>query len=414
MSTSISKSKVLLISHCLPEPCGNSHSARAWQLLQLASASHDVDLACAVQGSVNLQQWRTAASTTARLHMDTANIRHRAISSLTSLVNEPAASQKRWLASLTQGVNTWANQYSYDAVICTHPALWTLARTVNASKHICDMDSTTVFATPASQHDTGNRAFTFSNLSMQTWFDKMERCHYETLHQQVASECDVLTTSHLPRRDTLSAVANDVLHLPRAVDLSWFNTASANDMMFDATASPTLMLHANENRRAGKATWEWFAHHVWRKVKQAVPNAQWSKPSVAMGSSLDSIRNASVIVSPLVDPGQGQWAALQSMAMRRPVIASAAAVAELGVRHGEHLLMSCKPADWVELCVESLRSASVRLKLAQAGRAFVESHYSHHPMAAAGNLFSATRQTHPAAPDRLAATLSASPLAMAA
>lgn len=365
-STSHSKPRLLMLSHCLPEPCGDGHSARAWQLLKLAQSSHQVDLACMTEAAVNLKQWRTTAAMTHRLSMDAASPHQRLMRHVVGLINQPAAAQWRWLDTLGHNIGSWTSQQSYDAVICTHPALWQLARTVDAPQRLCDMD--------------GGAFSTFDFVHANDippalpWHAKRILRQHQSMYRSVTDECDVITTSHASLCDQLSANTNQTFHLPRAVDLSWFNADNVDSQQQDHSLTPTLMLHADERQRSGKAKWDWFSRHVWQKVQQAVPNAQWARPISAAGSTLDSLRSASVIVSPQDDPGAGQWAALQSMAMSRMVIAAGPGVSEMGVRHGEHLLMCQKPGDWVELCVESLRSASVRMKLAKAGRAFVESH----------------------------------------
>ena len=394
------KPRLLMISHCLPEPCGDHHSARAWQLLQLAQGSHEVDLACSVHGSVNLQQWRTAASASHRLSMDTAALPLRLAGSVTGLFNASAATQWQWCHSLSSQIQSWHDQLGrfdqqYDKVICTHPALWQVAQAVNAAQHICDMDA--AISSMAMDHTAGM----FTQRIMR---------NQQQLNQAVARECDVMTTSHETMCDTLASQAKCMYHLPRAVDMNWFAQHTGGQSASDINASPLLMLHADERQRSGKAIWAWFARHVWQKVQQAVPNAQWARPILRGHQTFDSLRQASVIVSPLDDPDQGQWAALQSMAVGRPLIASSSAVASLGVRHGEHLLMSHKPADWVELCVESLRNASVRLKLAHAGRAFVQSHC---PSVSSHNLFTPARLKSPGVLPTGARTIMP-PVAMAA
>lgn len=408
MPTSLSKPRLLLISHCLPEPCGDHHSARAWQLLQLARESHEVDLACHITGQVNLRDWRIAASMTRKLNMDTPALTRQLMCQVTSFINPPGAIQKQWQDTLSQSTQTLADEQAYDAVICTHPALWELARNIDARQRVCDINGAAagsfgILNTPAM---TG-----FTSWSLSAWQSSRSRRHHEVIYHSLTRECDVITASNTSLCDSLSAQTHSVYHLPRAVDLSWFKQESQDAATGEH--SPLLMLHTDERVRSGRAQWEWFGRQVWRKVQQAVPNAQWVKRSVTsqQGSMLDSLRRASVIVSPQLEPESGQWAALQSMAMSRPVIASGHAVADLGVRHGEHLLMSRKPSDWVELCVESLRSATVRLKLAQAGRAFVETHC---PLDSNHNLFANCQPKLHTHNTTQASSLTHPPLAMAA
>jgi len=108
---------------------------------------------------------------------------------------------------------------------------------------------------------------------------------------------------------------------------------------------------------------------VWPTVREAVPEAKLARTNAR---TLDALRDASVVVSPEPDPGRARWPVLQAMALERAVIAPQQAVGEMGVRHGEHLLLTRQERDWTEMCVESLRSAKVRSQLSRGARAFVE------------------------------------------
>lgn len=333
----LTKPKLLMISHCLPDPCGQAADARAWQLLRLSGMDHEVDLACIVQDRVNLAQWRLAAAQTSRLAIDTLSLGGRCISRLRQLMHPRMGHGMQLPHAMGPSISAWQESTAYDAVLCTHPALWKLARQITAGQTICDLDGA---GDPAS-------------------------------HQAVWDECDLLTISQrdrLPWSHLFSSQADRLLHLPHAVDLDCFDPQDALEHQ------PRLMLHVDQRTRMGKAVSHWFARHVWSHVKQAVPAAQWSPLTGQTRAMQQAMREASVIVSPVEDPNLGQWPVLQSMAMCRPVIAAGKAISQMDVRHGEHLFVSNKTQDWVEHCVESLRSATLRMKLARAGRSYVEHH----------------------------------------
>jgi hypothetical protein len=308
----------------------------------MASSHSDVDLACVTDSPVNLAQWRAAAAHTARLSMDRSSMTHRLMDHVAVAVRSSHPRRGGWVQALQKQITPWLDQQgqghrgnAYDTVWCTHPSLWDAAARVPAAERICDM------------------------------VDASDAQYLKT-----ADECSWMTTSDAPAGVVSRSPRDKTLWLPRAVDLSCFSPVEAMDHQ------PRLMLHADGRHRAGRAMWEWFGRHVWRKVKQAVPEARWDRPAWPGRTCADALRSAWVIVSPQQDPDQGQWSALQAMAMSRPVVASRQAVSRLDVCHGEHLFLSQKPADWVEHCVESLRSAQVRLRLANAGRSFVENHHN--------------------------------------
>jgi hypothetical protein len=69
--------------------------------------------------------------------------------------------------------------------------------------------------------------------------------------------------------------------------------------------------------------------------------------------------------------------------------------ADIGARHGEELLLASSDGDWVDHCVEALRSASCRLALAERARRFIETHHGIH--AEARLLFAAVSASAPLA-----------------
>lgn len=344
----VQPSRILMISHCLPDPSGDRQASRTWQLLRMAGAAHQVDLACVTPRQMHLNEWRSASTIAQRLVVD--RIMPGPFGLNMRLGNIGRAGSARHLRMLSRSLRTmtrpWSSEHTYDAVLCTHPLLWDAARDIAAADHLCD----------------------FSDAS-----DAAD-ASLESLYRQALSQCPSITISRVSTMAWKAGLPAHVTHLPHVVDLASYEDAGADD------ESPRLALHVDRSAAGGRAMWAWFTRDVWRKVKQAVPETilcnTSREGSRQPGPLCQALRQASVIVTPQLQPCDSQWAVLQSMAMARPVIASSQAVSDLGARHGEHLLLSGKPSHWVEHCVESLRSARIRLQLAKAGRAFVEAHHS--------------------------------------
>ena len=68
---------MLMLSHCIPDQFDNANRHRAWQLLQLASHSYRVYLACVYDGPANLDQWRATYELVDRLALQSRPFVHR-------------------------------------------------------------------------------------------------------------------------------------------------------------------------------------------------------------------------------------------------------------------------------------------------------------------------------------------------
>jgi hypothetical protein len=220
-------------------------------------------------------------------------------------------------------VNVWQRDTSYDAALATHPMWRRQLQIARAARRFADL--------PLSVDVQSRHANATARL------------------------CDrVFVTC---ARDAMRIDTNAITILPQAIDLPYF------DRLLRDESQPTLAIHTGQPGRS-RAARQRFVHRIWPKVRAAVPQAQ-----------LGDVRSASVVVAPGTSGQGARWSTMQAMAMARAVVATHDAAVDIGARHGEELLLARHDRDWVDHCVEALRSTTCRIALASRARRFIETHH---------------------------------------
>lgn len=352
---------LLMLSHCVPDPMGTVDRARAWQMLRLASQTHDVHLACIMDEPVHLNQWRQVHSQTQTIVVENCPIRREAYSRSMSFFASNISDQVRMTSALRRQVRMMRKDTRFDAVMCMHPGLWPLAERVRANVRVCDL-----YQPLSMTHELiAQRSNSFTK---QLWHN--HRAHQRAqMEQYIARRADILTVNSALAQHTFLDHHCHSMVVPDAVDLGYFKMPTHESQ--DNT--PQVVLHGNWRSRSFWRAKGWFTHDIWPRIKDAVPNAEltFSGPALSPATA-DRLSYASVVVSSLTEISRAVWPTLQAMAMARPVIASPTSIEGLDLKHGEHLLMPRSDRDWVDLCVDSLRSTAMRLQLARGARHFIQ------------------------------------------
>ncbi len=352
---------LLMLSHCVPDPMGTADRARAWQMLRLASQTHDVHLACIKDEPVHLNQWRQVNSQTHTIVVEDCPARRQIVGRGLSLVAPNVSDQVRMTSALRRQVRLMRKDHRFDAVMCMHPGLWPLAERVRANVRVCDLYQPLSMA-----HEM--IAQKSNSYTRQLWHQHRAQQRSE-MEQYIACRADILTiNSPLAQHSFVDRHCHSIV-VPDAVDLGYFKLP-LNDIQSEL---PQLVLHGNWRSRSFWRSKSWFTEEIWPRIKQAVPNAVLTCSGPALSpATARRLSSASVVVSSLQEIAQAVWPTLQAMAMARPVITSSSSVSDLNVKHGEHLLMPKLDRDWVDLCVDSLRSTAMRLQLARGARSFIQ------------------------------------------
>lgn len=137
------KPNLLMLTYGMPDAFGNNLARRSWQMLQAARQTHQVHLACIIDGRVNMREWRRVSSQTTRVLIESVDAGSRIAAACLSL-RDTAASLQRLLHSATRrAIDAWRHTTAFDVVFCSHPAMAAAAKQVPAALHACDIASPT-------------------------------------------------------------------------------------------------------------------------------------------------------------------------------------------------------------------------------------------------------------------------------
>ncbi|MEZ6189723.1 MAG: hypothetical protein R3C45_00350 [Phycisphaerales bacterium] len=111
---------LLMFSDCLPDPEGDKRSARAWRLLNCATATHQVYLSVGAGRPVNLKQWRCVAQRVRRVHITPSN--------------------RPWFVppTIPSEFKTLLQQKRFDVLLATSPRVWPGRYDIDARLKLCD------------------------------------------------------------------------------------------------------------------------------------------------------------------------------------------------------------------------------------------------------------------------------------
>ena len=301
-----------MISHCLPDATGCRDRARAWQLLRQARRQHDVSLICLHDGQMDLAQWRAVQRHVDRLAIEQATLTRYLIDRRNRHVDPT--------------VETWQEQIGFDAVLFTHPALWSSAILAEADVFVGDSAHRSLPRRPRQQRRDAQ------------------------LVEQAADICDLMLTDQ-PGHNTFDARA---VVTPVEIDLDHYPT--------NEDRSATVVIHGHRQTLSGRTARQWA---------RRIADLEWmTTRSMDRRDVAPALAGATVVAVPDLDA----WSALQALACGRPVITSSAVAQRLGAHHGEHLLIADDPHAFAARCRELLEDSQLHWQLSMGGRALAQAH----------------------------------------
>ena len=158
----------------------------------------------------------------------------------------------------------------------------------------------------------------------------------------------------------------------------------------------TLIFAGSLNWYPNLSAIQFFMRDVWPMVKKECPKVRltlagqsppdWlvrlaqENPSVELVANPEDIRpwvaRASVFICPIRDGGGTRLKILDAMAMGKPVVSTSVGCEGLRVEHEENILLADTPETMAKAIQRLFESEALRRKIAAAGRALVEQHYS--------------------------------------
>ena len=354
------KPRLLMLSHCIPDAAGGPDRVRVWQLLKLASQTHQVRLACVMDGPVNLNQWRTVNSLAQQIIIERHQAHRRLIGKLLRPLSKSLANRFTHHTSLMVPAGRWTKEQRFDTVLCTHPSFWRQIQGIARRVEICDLYTPTSTSNPFAGYNINNnqtqrrRRRSGDNAGIQTIF----------------------TIGQTQDRHYFSGSRGRSILLPPTIDLSFFTTQRYPNPLRRQRppASLDVVFHCDWKAQASNHILPWFRHRIWPAIKQAVPSSRFRDTRPIIDDPATTLSQAAIVVMPMANPKTAHLPILQAMASQRAVVTSQHTIehTNLGVCQDEHLLLARNDHDWVNHCVGLLRSAQARQRLSHNARAFVE------------------------------------------
>ncbi len=181
--------------------------------------------------------------------------------------------------------------------------------------------------------------------------------------------------------------------VPNGVDIAYY-TSYAPDKHTSPLGSPAVVFTGKMDYRPNVDAILWFLAHVWPRVRQQVPEAQFyivgrcphprilaqgDKPGVFITGAVPDIRpylhHADVFVIPMRVGGGTRLKLLEAMASRRAIVSTSLGAEGYPVRDGEHLLLADTGEAFAQAVVRLLRDEDLRRRLGESAYAFARSQY---------------------------------------
>jgi len=211
------------------------------------------------------------------------------------------------------------------------------------------------------------------------------------LERRIGDFADRVVLATEPEADLYRGIAGSakISAVPNGVDFDYFERTSAAPQQDSCAFIGAMDYRPN----AESATW--FADAVWPDVRRRNPHAVFrivgrnptrtvqalaNRPGVEVTGEVPDVRphlaKSMTVVAPLRIARGVQNKVLEAMAAGRPVLASSQAAVGLKVNHDYELLLADKPAEWVDRLVGLFNSESLRTRIADAARYYVETSHS--------------------------------------
>lgn len=300
-------------------------------------------------------------------------------------------------AHFTQAVQELCRQRTFDVVHVEHmrgiASLELLARTCPFVWDAVDCISLLCKHTIASGPSAGVRGMALLEHKRTQRYEA--RIVRQLPHILVTSERDRQAMIALHRTQMKDVVTSDealgagIRVLPNGVDLAYFspvptqrrprNIVFSGKMSYHANIATALYLH----KQIMPLIWEQRPDAtltiVGSKPPQSIAKLA-QDPRVEVTGYVDDlrpyIRRADVVLSPMVYSVGIQNKVLEAMALGTPVVVAAQAVAALGARSGQDLLVAETAPEFARAALQVMEDAQLQASLSQYGRAYVEQHHN--------------------------------------
>jgi len=374
-----SRFNILFVTHRVPFPPDKEDRARDFHLLRLLGRYADVHLASLSDGP---------AVPEAAKHLSGEAVRFAAIPlrgssllrgiraiALGGTISEAACQSKEFATTVQQ----WTAETRFDAAIASASSVAHYLRLpgLESARKIADLGNL-----ESHQWADGAR----NTWAPKSWAFALEGRRLDHVERRVCSWVDAVTLASEAEAAALrQATGSANVHaVTNGVDLNYFSPSSPG-------ADRGLVFIGALDSAPVVDGISWFARTVWPNLRQQWPDVRLtivgSRPNAAArelaeipgvdipGQVTDvrtSLDQAAVVIAPARIARGISNNVLEAMAIGKPVVASAVALAGFGVRPDLPARPATELDEWVETIRWLLGDQDARYKLGHMGRAYVE------------------------------------------
>lgn len=345
-----------------------------------------VSLACTAQRSVAPENRRRLALECDRLAIGgTTRLGRIGRSAYGLAAGKTATEGFFWSRSLANTVSRWAREEAFDAVVCYCSSMYQYARLAVFPGTRLIVDLVDVDSRKWAQCSNAARP-------PAAWVYSAESKRVLQLEKSITKQADEVFVVSKDERDLLAQVTNrsDVRAATNGVDTDYF--APNHSVTSDAN---TCCFVGVLNYQPNEDGLRWFVNHVWPLVRAHSSQARFlivgrkptasihrlsAEPGVELHADVPDVRpylnRAAVSVAPLQIARGLQNKVLEAMAMKKPVLATDAAVEGIHAAPGECFITAREPDAWASRLLRLFSDEERRYSLGQFARQYVVSHHS--------------------------------------
>jgi len=374
--------RILYISHCPPYPPDKGERIRAFHEIKALSREFRIDLACLGRSGGELGKVGRLRPWCERIVTGRAGgwkgLLRGAVGvfcgrSVTECFFGGARFRRELARLLAQG--------PYDIVMGYSSAVLAYVLAAPAAAHVVDL----VDMDSLKWHSYAERA---GRLFARLY--RREGRMVEQLERRAIRDCDAVVCASV-EEVRAAPVPSEKLHaVGNGVDADYFRPSCAADEV-----PPSLVFVGTMDYRPNVEAVCWFAGNVWPALKRRVPALRFSivgrrparqvrrlgrLPGLNVTGAVPDVRpyllSARVAIAPLQVARGVQNKVLEAMAMARPVVASAAALAGLEISGCPGVLRAGEPDEWLSVLSALLADGPRCARLGRDARDLVLDRYT--------------------------------------
>ncbi|NCN82902.1 MAG: glycosyltransferase [Candidatus Pacebacteria bacterium] len=377
--------KILMLTPYLPYPLLSGGQIRTYNLLKQLSEKHQVTLFSLIKDQDETKYIPELLKYCADVRVfrrsktpfTLRNIAKTAISSYPFLVI------RNYVSEVTQAIEQELQRTDFDLL---H------AETFYMMPHLPKTKTPTILVEQTIEYlgyeSYAKQAFPLIRPLLNLDIKKIKR--WESYYWERADQLIVMSEQDKDFIKQTTKVQNDIAVVANGVDAAWFSEKPKI-----SHKNPTVLFVGTFKWLPNREAVRYLVHEIWPHILAKLPNAklhivgnaptdeikkfEHEYPNIVVKGRVEDIRDAFAVADVLVAPvfsGKGtRYKVLEAMASGTPLVATPTAVEGLHLQENTHALIGNTGIELAKQTLILLNSASLREKLAQASKQFVQKNY---------------------------------------